>query len=82
LTASFGCDISKTRHPTPKIGLKEVKKKPLIFPFPKNKAHPDQAGFQHRFLAFAIDGNLVTSRNPYDLSAFCREIIAFLKGII
>jgi protease I len=25
------------------------------------------------------DGNLITSRNPYDLPAFCREIIAFLK---
>ena len=26
-----------------------------------------------------VDGNLVTSRNPYDLPAFCREIIKFLK---
>ncbi|UCC94557.1 MAG: type 1 glutamine amidotransferase [Candidatus Omnitrophota bacterium] len=25
-----------------------------------------------------IDGNLVTSRNPYDLPAFCREIMKFL----
>ena len=26
-----------------------------------------------------VDGNLVTSRNPYDLGAFCREIIKLLK---
>ncbi len=26
-----------------------------------------------------VDGNLVTSRNPYDLPSFCREIIRFLK---
>jgi len=27
-----------------------------------------------------VDGNLVTSRNPYDLPAFCREILKFLKA--
>jgi protease I len=27
-----------------------------------------------------VDGNLITSRNPYDLPFFCREIIIFLKG--
>jgi len=27
-----------------------------------------------------VDGNIITSRNPYDLPAFCREIIRFLKG--
>lgn len=27
-----------------------------------------------------VDGNLITSRNPYDLPAFCREIIGKLKG--
>ncbi len=27
-----------------------------------------------------VDGNLITSRNPYDLPAFCREIIRFLKA--
>jgi protease I len=27
-----------------------------------------------------IDGNLITSRNPYDLPAFCREIIKKIKG--
>ncbi len=27
-----------------------------------------------------VDGNLITSRNPYDLPSFCREIIKFLKG--
>ncbi len=26
-----------------------------------------------------VDGNLITSRDPYDLPAFCREIISFLK---
>ena len=26
-----------------------------------------------------VDGNLITSRNPYDLPAFCREIISFLR---
>ncbi|MDD5195249.1 MAG: type 1 glutamine amidotransferase [Candidatus Omnitrophica bacterium] len=26
-----------------------------------------------------IDVNIITSRNPYDLPAFCKEIIAFLK---
>ena len=27
-----------------------------------------------------VDGNLITSRNPYDLPAFCKEIIKQLKG--
>ena len=27
-----------------------------------------------------VDGNLITSRNPYDLPAFCKEILKFLKG--
>jgi protease I len=27
-----------------------------------------------------VDGNLVTSRNPYDLPAFCREVIKLLRG--
>lgn len=27
-----------------------------------------------------VDRNLVTSRNPYDLPEFCKEIIKFLKG--
>ncbi|MFC1576892.1 type 1 glutamine amidotransferase domain-containing protein [Candidatus Omnitrophota bacterium] len=27
-----------------------------------------------------VDGNLITSRTPYDLPAFSREIIRFLKG--
>lgn len=27
-----------------------------------------------------VDGNLITSRNPYDLPVFCREIINFLQG--
>ena len=27
-----------------------------------------------------VDGNLITSRNPYDLPAFCSAIIEKLKG--
>jgi protease I len=27
-----------------------------------------------------VDGNLITSRNPYDLPAFCREMIRVLKS--
>ena len=26
-----------------------------------------------------VDGNLITSRNPYDLPAFCREILKIIK---
>jgi len=26
-----------------------------------------------------VDGNLITSRNPYDLPAFLTEVIKFLK---
>lgn len=26
-----------------------------------------------------VDGNLITSRNPYDLPAFCAQVIKFLK---
>lgn len=29
--------------------------------------------------AVVVDGNLITSRNPFDLPAFCQEIIRFLK---
>jgi protease I len=28
-----------------------------------------------------VDGNLITSRNPYDLPAFCGQIIRFLKSL-
>lgn len=27
-----------------------------------------------------VDKNIITSRNPYDLPAFCKEIVKFLKG--
>ncbi|HTY45490.1 MAG TPA: type 1 glutamine amidotransferase domain-containing protein [Patescibacteria group bacterium] len=27
-----------------------------------------------------VDGNIITSRNPYDLPVFCQRIIQFLKG--
>ena len=35
------------------------------------------AGYQDEEVV--VDGNLITSRHPYDLPAFCREIIKFLK---
>lgn len=38
------------------------------------------AGAKYVDQEVAVDGNLITSRNPYDLPAFCREIIRFLKN--
>ena len=38
------------------------------------------AGAQFLDQEVVVDKNLITSRNPYDLPAFCREIIKFLKG--
>jgi protease I len=38
------------------------------------------AGAKYVDQEVAVDGNLITSRNPYDLPAFCREIIRFLKS--
>jgi len=38
------------------------------------------AGASYQDNDVVVDGNLITSRNPYDLPAFCREIIKFLKG--
>lgn len=38
------------------------------------------AGAQFFDREVVVDKNLITSRNPYDLPAFCREIIRFLKG--
>lgn len=37
------------------------------------------AGAQYLDKEVVVDGNLITSRNPFDLPAFCREIIKFLK---
>lgn len=37
------------------------------------------AGVQYVDQEVVVDKNLITSRNPYDLPAFCREIITFLK---
>jgi len=37
------------------------------------------AGVEFLDKEVVVDGNLITSRNPYDLPAFCREIIKFLK---
>jgi protease I len=37
------------------------------------------AGVQYMDQEVVVDQNLITSRNPYDLPAFCREIITFLK---
>ncbi len=40
------------------------------------------AGAQFLDEEVVVDGNLITSRNPYDLPAFCRQSIKFLKGNI
>ena len=37
------------------------------------------AGAKYQDKEVVVDGNLITSRNPYDLPAFCREIIKKLK---
>ena len=37
------------------------------------------AGAQYIDKEVVVDGNLITSRNPYDLPAFCKEIINKLK---
>lgn len=37
------------------------------------------AGAKFRDEEVVVDANLITSRNPYDLPAFCREIIKKLK---
>ncbi|MDD5043966.1 MAG: type 1 glutamine amidotransferase [Candidatus Omnitrophica bacterium] len=37
------------------------------------------AGAKYVDREVVVDGNLITSRNPYDLPAFSREIIKFLK---
>jgi protease I len=38
------------------------------------------AGADYLDQEVVVDGNLITSRNPFDLPAFCREAIKFLKG--
>lgn len=38
------------------------------------------AGAKYIDREVVVDGNLITSRNPYDLPAFCSQIIRFLKG--
>lgn len=37
------------------------------------------AGAEYIDREVVVDRNLITSRNPYDLPAFCREIISFLR---
>lgn len=37
------------------------------------------AGAEYVDKEVVVDGNLITSRNPYDLPAFCTEIVRFLK---
>jgi protease I len=37
------------------------------------------AGAKYQDKEVVVDGNLITSRNPYDLPAFSREIIKKLK---
>ena len=38
------------------------------------------AGADYLDQEVVVDANLITSRNPFDLPAFCREIIKYLKG--
>lgn len=38
------------------------------------------AGAHYQDKEVMVDGNLITSRNPYDLPAFSKEIIKFLGG--
>lgn len=38
------------------------------------------AGAKFVDLEVVVDGRLITSRNPYDLTAFCREIVKALKN--
>jgi len=38
------------------------------------------AGAEYLDEEVVVDNNLITSRNPYDLPVFCREIISFLKS--
>ena len=38
------------------------------------------AGAKYLDEEVVVDANLITSRNPYDLPAFCQAIIKFLKG--
>ncbi len=37
------------------------------------------AGAAYEDKEVVVDGNLITSRNPFDLPAFCREILKFLR---
>lgn len=37
------------------------------------------AGAEWQDKEVVVDGNLITSRNPYDFPAFCKEIVNFLK---
>ena len=39
------------------------------------------AGAEYLDREVVVDGNLITSRNPYDLPAFCAQIIKFLRGV-
>jgi len=39
------------------------------------------AGAEYFDKEVVVDVNLITSRNPYDLPVFCREIIRFLKSL-
>ena len=38
------------------------------------------AGARYLDQEVVVDGNLITSRNPYDLPVFCKKIINFLKA--
>lgn len=40
------------------------------------------AGVQYQDLEVVVDGNLITSRKPDDLPAFCRELVRMLKAAV
>jgi len=39
------------------------------------------AGAKYLDQEVVVDGHLITSRTPYDLPAFCKKIISFLKAV-
>ncbi|MFO7890430.1 MAG: type 1 glutamine amidotransferase domain-containing protein [bacterium] len=57
-----------------------ILKKKRVTSFMAIKDDMINAGAEYLDQEVVVDNNLITSRNPYDLPAFCREIISFLKS--